>query len=60
VFENRVLRGVFGPEREEVTGAPRKLLNEELHNCHSFLYVIRMIQPRRIIWQERVLRMGKI
>jgi hypothetical protein len=35
VFENRVLRGIFGPERDEVTGGWRKLHNEELHNLYS-------------------------
>jgi hypothetical protein len=41
VFENRVLRGIFGPKREEVTGERRKLHNEELHNLYSSPDIIR-------------------
>jgi hypothetical protein len=43
-FENRVLRRIFGPERDEVTGGWRKLYNEELHNLYSSPSVIRMIE----------------
>jgi hypothetical protein len=46
LFENRVLRRIFGPERDEVTGGWRKLHNEVLHNLYSTL--IRMIKPRRM------------
>jgi hypothetical protein len=46
VFENRVLRRIFGPKRDEVTGGRRKLHNEELHNLHSSLSIIRMIKSR--------------
>jgi hypothetical protein len=48
VFENRVLRRTFGPERDEVTRDWRKLLNEELHNLHSSPNIIRMINSRRM------------
>jgi hypothetical protein len=43
VFENGVLRGIFGPKRDEVTGGWRKLHNEELHNLYSSPSKIRMI-----------------
>jgi hypothetical protein len=46
VFENRVLRRIFGPKREEVTGGLRKLHNEELHNLYSSPRIIRMITSR--------------
>jgi hypothetical protein len=48
VFENRVLRRVFGPKRDEVTGDWRKLHNEELHNLDSSPNIIRMIKSRRM------------
>jgi hypothetical protein len=54
VFENRVLRGIFGPKREEVTGVWRKLHNEELHNLYSSPSIIRMIKSRRIRWTGHV------
>jgi hypothetical protein len=44
VFENRVLRRIFGPKRDEVTGEWRKLHNEELHNLYSSPSEIRMIK----------------
>jgi hypothetical protein len=59
VFENRVLRRIFGPKRDEVTGDWRKLLNEELHNLHSSPNMIRMIKSRRMRWTGDVARMGK-
>jgi hypothetical protein len=43
VFENRVLRRIFGPKRDEVTGDWRKLHNEELHNLYSSPSIIRII-----------------
>jgi hypothetical protein len=46
VFENRVLRRIFGPKRDEVTGGWRKLHNEELHNLYSSPGIIRMIKER--------------
>jgi hypothetical protein len=44
VFENRVLRRIFGPRRDEVTGEWRKLHNEELHNCYSSPDIIRQVK----------------
>jgi hypothetical protein len=48
VFENRVLRRIFGQRRDEVTGDWRKLHNEELHNLYSSPNIIRMIKSRRM------------
>jgi hypothetical protein len=48
VFENRVLRRMFGPERHEVIGGWRKLHNKELHNLYSSPRKIRMIKSRRM------------
>jgi hypothetical protein len=48
VFENRVLRRIFGPKRDEVTGGWRKLHNEELHGLYSPPSIIRVIKARRI------------
>jgi hypothetical protein len=46
VFENRVLRRIFGPKRDEVTGEPRKLHNLQLHNLYSSPDIIRQIKSR--------------
>jgi hypothetical protein len=59
MFENRVLRRIFGPKRDEVTGDWRKLHNEELHNLYSSPYIIRMIKSWGIIWAEHAARMGE-
>jgi hypothetical protein len=59
VFENRVLRRIFGPKRDEVTGGWRKLQNEELHNLYSSPRTSRMIKPRRMTWTAHVARMGR-
>jgi hypothetical protein len=59
VFENRVLRGIFGPKRDEVTGGWRKLHNEEPHNLYSSPSIIIMIKSRRMIWAGNIVRMGK-
>jgi hypothetical protein len=59
VFENRVLRRIFGPKRDEVTGEWRKLHNEELHNLYSSPNVIRQIKSRRMRWAGHVARMGE-
>jgi hypothetical protein len=59
VFENRVLRRIFGLKRDEVTGEWRKLHNEELHNLHSSPDIIRQVKPRRMRWAGYVARMGE-
>jgi hypothetical protein len=46
VDENRVLRGIFGPKRDEVTGEWRKLHNEELHDLYSTPTIVRVIKSR--------------
>jgi hypothetical protein len=51
VFENRVLRRIFRPKRDEVTGNCRKLHNEELHGLYSSPSIVRVIKARRIRWQ---------
>jgi hypothetical protein len=48
VFENRMLRRIFGPKRDEVTGGWRKFHNEEFHNLYSSPSIIRMIKSRRM------------
>ena len=58
VFENRVLRIIFGPKKDEVTGELRKLHNEELNDLYSSPNFIRVIQSRRIKWAGPVARMG--
>jgi hypothetical protein len=58
VFENRVLRRIFGPKRVGVTGEWRKLHNEELHNLYSSPSIIRIIKSRRMRWAGHVARMG--
>jgi hypothetical protein len=50
VFENGVLRRIFGPKRDEVSGGWRKLRNEELHNMYSSPSIIRIIKSSRIRW----------
>ena len=50
VFENRVLRRIFGPKRDEITGEWRKLHNEELNNLYSSPNIARVIKSRRIRW----------
>jgi hypothetical protein len=59
VFENRVLRIIFGPKRDEVTGEWRNLHNEELHNLYSSPDIIRQIKSRRMRWAGHVARMGE-
>jgi hypothetical protein len=48
VFENRVLRRIFGPKMDEVTGEWRKLHNEELHNLYSSLDIIRQVKANEV------------
>jgi hypothetical protein len=58
VFENRVLRRIFGPKREE-DGSWRKLHNYELHSLYSSPHIVRVIKSRRMKWAEHVARMGE-
>jgi hypothetical protein len=59
VFENRVLRSVFGPKRDEVTGEWRKLHKEELNYLYSLPNIVRVVKSRRISWAGHVARMGE-
>jgi hypothetical protein len=59
VFENRVLRTILGPKRDEVTGEWRKLHNEELHDLYSSPCIIRIMKARRMRWAGHVARMGE-
>jgi len=54
VFENRVLRRIFGPKRDEVTGEWRKLHNEELNDLYTSPNIIRVIISRRMRWVKHV------
>jgi hypothetical protein len=58
VFENRVLRKIFGPKRDEVMGEWRKFHNEELRDLYSSPSIIRIIKSRRMRWAGHVARMG--
>jgi hypothetical protein len=58
MFENRVLRRIFGPKRDGVSGGWRKLHNEELHNLYSSPLIIRIIKSERMRWVGHVARMG--
>jgi hypothetical protein len=60
VFENRVLRRIFGHKRDEVTGGWRKLHNEELHGLYSSPSIIRVIKARRMRWAGHVARIGEV
>jgi hypothetical protein len=60
VFENRMLRRIFGPKRDEVTGGWRKLHNEELHSSYSSPSIVRVIKARRMRWAGHVARMGEV
>ena len=57
MFENRVLRKVFGPKRDEVTGEWRKLHNEELNDLYSLPSIVRVVKSRRMRWVGHVARM---
>jgi hypothetical protein len=57
VFENRALRKIFGPKRDEMTGGWRKLHDEELHNLYSSPSIIRLKQSRWMGWALNVARM---
>jgi hypothetical protein len=56
VFKNRVLRRIFGPKRDEMTGGWRKLQNEELHNLYSSRSIIRVIKSKWMRWAGHVTR----
>ena len=58
VFENRVLRRIFGPKGDEVTGKWRKLHNEEINGMYSSHNIFRMIKSGRIKWVGHVACMG--
>ena len=60
VFENRVLRRIFGPKRDEGTGKWRKLHNEELNELCSSLNIVQVIKSRRMRWAGHVACMGDI
>jgi hypothetical protein len=59
VSENRALRRVFGPKRDEVTGEWKKLHNEELNDLYSLPNIVREVKSRRISWVGHVARMGE-
>ena len=59
VFENRVLRRVFGPKRVQVTGERRKLHKEELSDLYPLPNIVRVVKSRRIRWEGNVARMGE-
>jgi hypothetical protein len=59
VFENRVLRKIFGPKRDEVTGEWRRLHNEDLNDLYSSPNIIRVIKSRRMRWAGHIARMGE-
>ena len=57
MFENRVLRRVFGPKREEVTGKLRKLHIDELSDLYPLPNIVRVVKSRRMRWAGHVARM---
>jgi hypothetical protein len=59
VFKNRVLRRVFGPKRDEVTGEWRKVHSEELNDLYSSPNIVRVIKLRRVKWAGHIARMGE-
>jgi hypothetical protein len=60
LLENRVLRRIHGPNREEVTGGWRRLHNDKLHNLYTSSNIIRVIKERRIRWTGHVAHMGEM
>jgi hypothetical protein len=58
-LENRVLRRIFGPKRDEETGGWRKLHNEELHNLYSSPSIIRVIRSKTMRWAGHVAQLGE-
>ena len=59
MFENRVLRRIFGPKRDEVTGEWRKLYNDELSDLYSLCNIVRVVKSRIMRWAGHVARMGE-
>ena len=59
MFENRVLRRIFGPKRDEVTGECRRLYNEEFNDLYCSPNIVRVIKSRRMRWAGHVARMGE-
>jgi len=59
LFENMVLRRIFGPRRDEVTGELRRLHNEELNDLYSSPNIVRVIKSRKMRWAGHVARMGE-
>ena len=59
MFENKVLRKIFGPRRDEVTGEWRRLHNKELNDLYSSPNIVRVIKPRRMRWAGHVARMSE-
>ena len=59
VFENKLLRRIFGPRRDEVTGEWRRFHNEELNDLFSSPNIVRVIKSRRMRWAGHVARMGE-
>jgi len=59
VFQNMVLRGIFGPRRDEVTWERRRLHKEELSDFYTSPNIVRVIKSRRMRWAEHVARMGE-
>jgi len=59
VFENMVLRRIFGPRRDEVTGEWRRLHNDELNDLYTSPNIVRVIKSRRIRWAGYLVRMGE-
>jgi len=59
VFENMVLRRIFGPRRDEITGEWRRLHNAEINDLYCSPNIVRVIKSRRMRWAGHVVRMGE-